>query len=84
MACVEIHYLSSRSRSGCLLPINLATGELFDWAQNMTTVAWLAMNMVSGRNVRVVISNVRPFGKVARLLSPVLTCSMKGGGDQAG
>ena len=62
MACVDIHHLSSRSHSGCLLPINLAEGKLLDLAQKMTTVAWLAMNIVSGRNVRVVISNVRPFG----------------------
>ena len=54
VACIDIHYLSSHSRSGCQLPINLAEGEVLDLAQKMTTVGWLAMNIVSGRNVRVV------------------------------
>ena len=64
VAYIDIHHLSSRGRSGCPLPINLAErGELLDLAEKMTTVVWLAMNIVSGRNVRVVISNVRPYGK---------------------
>ena len=66
MACIDIHHLSSRGRSGCPLPINLAESKLLDLADKMTTVVWLAMSIVlivSGRNVRVVISNVRTYGK---------------------
>ncbi len=81
VACIAIHDLSSHSRSGCQLLMNLAKDELFDLVQKMTTVASLAMNTVSGRNVRVVYPMSVPL--VARLLSLVLTCS-GGGDDQAG
>ena len=81
VACIVVHDLSSRSRSGCQLLMNLAKDELFDLVQKMTTVASLAMKTVSGRNVRVVYPMSVPL--VARLLSLVLTCSACGD-DQAG
>ena len=59
MACIDIHHLSSRSRSGCLLPINLAEGELFDLARSVVGHEYC----VGPQRAReVVISNVRPFG----------------------
>ena len=81
MACIAIHDLSCRSRSGCQLLMKLAEDNLLDLVQKMTTVASLAMNTVSGRNVRVPYPMSVPL--VARLSWPVLTCSV-GGDDQAG
>ena len=61
--------------------MSLAEDELFCLVQKMATVGSLAMNNVSGRNVRIV--HPMSIHLVATLLSPVLTCLMVGGEGQA-
>ena len=61
----------------CLVAVVVAGSS----AQKLTTVALLAMNNISGRNMRVVWP--MPIPVEVRLLSLLLTCSM-GGDDEVG